>query len=262
MHIPAIILFVFAFCVSAAVPASAQVADEVTNGGAATTVGALPSDWDERVVELRAWVKAYSSWKEWRAEYRNKPERGWLGYRSRRERPDPPTWLADECASLLEADGVLGEACDLLKEYQAGDDPTVVRKRPVIPKSEEPTKTIWWEHIHLDALWPMTQVGSDVYGVIGVHATVAVKGRFQLFVAPGAILMNLPNGPKSREWQPAADWGIAYRLADFQFPGTRQWTSLHFNFAKAWILTGQAGFSKATVELAGFSFTFKRDPKP
>jgi hypothetical protein len=257
MHIPAIILFVFAFCVSSAAPVSAQVADEAID----TSVVAVPEDWEQRVVELKAWVSAYSSYKTWRAEYRNTPERGWLGYRSRRERPHPPAWLAADCAQLLEADGILGEACDLLKEYQAGDDPTVVRRRPVIPKNEEPPKTIWWEHIHLDALWPMTQWGSDVYGVIGVHATVAVKGRFQLFVAPGAILMNLPNGPRSREWQPAADWGLAYRLADFQFPGTHQWASLHFNFAKAWILTGQPGIGKATVELAGFSFTFKRDPK-
>jgi len=93
-----------------------------------------------------------------------------------------------------------------------------------------------------------------------VHATITVKGRFQLFVAPGAILLNLPNG-RSRDWQPATDWGVAFRLTDFRFPGTGQWVSLHFNFAEAWLLTGQPAMAKSKIELAGFSFTFKRDPR-
>ena len=229
---------------------------------AAQTPGAptVPSDWNERVEELRTWVSAYSDWKSWNEKWRNKVEPGWVGFKERRERPDPPVWLADECASLLAAEGILGEACALLAEWK---DPgsAKVRKRAVAQaQSEKPTKTIWWEHVHLDAFWPMPEWRAGIYGVIGVHATVAVAGRFQIFVAPGAILVNLPSGGKSREWQPAADWGIAYRLTDFRFPGTGQWASLHFNFAKAWILTGQPGITKADIELAGFSFTFKKDP--
>jgi hypothetical protein len=236
------------FCLIVAAPAGAQ-----------TPAPSVPSDWNERVEELRAWVSAYSEWKSWNEKWRNKVEPGWVGFKERREPPDPPPWLFAECASLIAAEGILGEACDLLVEWNDPAD-TGVRKRAARQaQSEKVTKTIWWEHVHLDAFWPMPDLRASVYGVIGVHAAVAIAGRFQVFVAPGAILINLPSGGNSREWQPAADWGVAYRLTDFKFPGTEQLASLHFNFAKAWILTGQPGISKADIELAGFSFTFKKD---
>ena len=246
-----ILLVVFS-CLTAVAPAAAQ---------AIATTPSMPPDWDERVVELRTWVTEYSEWKAWTEKWRNRPEPGWVGFRDRREAPEPPEWLLKECSVLLEADGILGDACELLAEFK-GDDLTRLAKKRAAAQvyREEPAKTVWWEHVHLDTFWPMPQWGTSIYGVIGVHATVTVAGRFQIFVAPGAILINLPNGPK-REWQPAADYGVAYRLTDFRFPGTGQWASLHFNFAKAWILTGQPGLAKANIELAGFSFTFKKDPK-
>jgi len=216
----------------------------------------VPADWEQRADQLRAWLSEDSEWKAWYEKFRNRPERGWAGYEDRRKRPEPPLWLEAECASLLDAEGLLGAACDLLQELKTG----IPAKPPALPYREEPPKTIWWEHVHLDALWPMAQWQSNVYGVVGVHATITVKGRFQLFVAPGAILLNLPNG-RSRDWQPATDWGVAFRLTDFRFPGTGQWVSLHFNFAEAWLLTGQPAMAKSKIELAGFSFTFKRDPR-
>jgi hypothetical protein len=246
-------ILIYLCLVSAVVPAGAQVAEDTSS---------MPADWDERVIDLREWVSEYNEWKAWREKWRNRSEPGWLGFRSRRQPPDPPAWLADDCASLLEADGILGEACQLLAEWKDPDNARVIQKRVATQlKGEEPVKTVWWEHIHFDALWPMPQWRAGIYGVVGVHATVAVAGRFQIFVAPGAILINLPNGPNNRDWQPAADWGISYRLADFKFPGSGREASLHFNFAKAWVLTGQPGIAKADVELAGFSFTFKKDRK-
>jgi hypothetical protein len=255
MRIPIrfLLVGVFFLCVVASAGAQIPVPDVEPS---------VPSDWQQRVPELQAWVSAYSDWKAWTEKWRNRPEPGWFSYRERRQPPNPPEWLSAECTSLLEADGLLGQACDLWFESQGIRRPTIVQPKALAPKlSEQPAKTIWWEHVHLDVLWPMAQWDSGVYGLIGVHATVPIKGRFQLFVAPGAILMNLPNGPKSREWQPAADFGFAYRLADFRWPGTGQWASLHFNFAKAWILMGPPGVPRSSIELAGFSFTFKRDPK-
>ena len=258
MDIPIRILLVGLFCVAAVASAEAQTPATEINPS-------VPTDWESRNVELQAWVSAYSEWKAWNAKWRNRPEPGWLGYRERRQRPEPPEWLAEECASVIDADGLLGEGCRLFYEYEGTPRPTVVQpkspKSAIPAKSEAPEKTKWWEHVHLDAAWPMAQWGSGIYGVVGVHATVPIKGRFQIFVAPGAILMNLPSSANSREWQPATDWGIAYRLADFRFPGTGQWASLHFNFAKAWILMGPAGAPRSSIELAGFSFTFKKDPK-
>ena len=104
----------------------------------------------------------------------------------------------------------------------------------------------------------MTQWGSPVYGVVGMHATMDIAGRFQMFVAPGVILMNLPSVDGTREWQPATDWGFAYRLFDFKFPGSKRRGSLHVNIAKAWVLTGPSNMFKSTVDLAGFSITPKK----
>ena len=60
-----------------------------------------------------------------------------------------------------------------------------------------------------------------------------------VFVAPGAILLNLPTGRNNeRQWRPATDYGIAYRLFDFRIPGTERGASLHLNLAKAWVLAG------------------------
>ena len=255
MRIPIRVLLVGVFCLCVVASAGAQTP--------ATDAPAFdPAEWEQRVPELQAWVSAYSDWKAWNQKWGNRPEPGWFTYRERRERPDPPEWLSAECAVVLEADGLLGQACDLFADWSGIPRVTIVQPKASAPKvAEQPAKTIWWEHVHLDALWPMAQWDSGVYGLIGVHATVPIKGRLQIFVAPGAILMNLPNGPNAREWQPAADWGFAYRITDFRWPGTGQWASLHFNFAKAWVLAGPPGMPRSSIELAGFSFTFKRDPK-
>ena len=220
-------------------------------------------DWEQRVIELKKWIDEYVDWKAWSEKYRNKPEPGWVGFRERRVRPSPPAWLVDDCASLIEAEGVLGEACLLLADWKNGGLSAAAQRQLAAARAqrEAPTKTVWWEHVHLDAFWPMPQWRTSVYGVVGMHATVAIAGRFQVFVAPGAILINLPGSSNTREWQPAADWGVAYRLADFRFPGSGQWATLHFNFAKAWILVGEPAFGRSSIELAGFSFTFKKTPK-
>jgi len=130
-------------------------------------------------------------------------------------------------------------------------------ERSARAQQEAPTKTLWWEHIHVDALWPMAQWGSSVLGVVGMHASVDIAGRFQVFVAPGAMVLNLPNGQR-REWKPATDWGIGYRLFDFTFPGTERRASLNLNLAKAWVLADPIGAFPGTVDLLGFSLTFKR----
>jgi hypothetical protein len=87
-----------------------------------------------------------------------------------------------------------------------------------------------------------------------------VAGRFQVFVAPGAILLNLPTDRGSREWRPATDWGVAYRMFDFTFPGTERRASLHINLARAWVMSGPSNVFQSSIDLAGFSVTLKRTP--
>ena len=168
-------------------------------------------------------------------------------------------WLDDACRELAEDQGVLVDACRLLADWK--DEPVVTEMRQRMADAqaqrEMPTKDMWWEHVHLDALWTMTEVRANVFGVLGMHATVDVAGRFQIFVAPGAILLNLPNG-RSREWRPATDWGMAYRMFDFTFPGTDRRASLHLNLARAWVLAGPENLVRSSIDLAGFSVTFKK----
>jgi hypothetical protein len=218
------------------------------------------AEWEKRVAEMKQWMADYAEWTRWIEKWRNRPEYGWNGLRERRPRPDPPAWLIEDCAVIVDATGVLAEACAMLAEWRTDYSTALLTEQKVKSRaqSERPARTSWWEHIHLDMLWPMMQSGSSVYGVVGVHATFDVTGRFQMFAAPGAILVNLPGSGNSRDWQPATDWGIAYRLADFTFPGTRRLARLHFNFAKAWVIAGEQSGFKSSINLAGFSVTFRK----
>jgi hypothetical protein len=218
-------------------------------------------EWRQRVREVERWVGDFKKWQQWNEAWRNKREPGWIGARERRVRPEPPAWLDAECQSaVVDEDGILAEACRLLAESKYDDVTAQVRQQAAAARAqrEEEHHSVWWEHVHFDALWPMTQVGSSVFGVVGMHATIEVAGRFQIFVAPGAILLNLPKDGSSREWRPATDWGIAYRLFDFTMPATERRATAHFNFAKAWLLGGPANLANTNVNLAGFSITLQR----
>jgi hypothetical protein len=217
--------------------------------------------WEHRLREVRQWITDFQKWQEWNALWRNRREPGWMGARERRVRPDPPDWLPAECHdSIVHEGNTLVTACRLLSEWKDDDGVAALRKQTAAARTqrEEVHKTVWWEHVHFDALWPMTQLHGSVFGVVGMHATIEVAGRFQIFVAPGAILLNLPKDRFSREWRPATDWGIAYRMFDFTMPGTDRRASLHLNLARAWLIGGPGNLTTSSIDLAGFSVTLAR----
>jgi hypothetical protein len=124
-------------------------------------------------------------------------------------------------------------------------------------QGEDTPTTIWWEHVHVDALWPALQWQASVYGVVGTHATTTVKGRLQVFIAPGVMFLNMPARNGSRVWKFAANYGIGYRLAEFNFIGKRQGV-LHVNLAKAWVVSDVSDVVvDRTMDFVGFSMTFK-----
>jgi hypothetical protein len=217
----------------------------------------------EQRAELDRWMVDFTKWKQWSAEWGNRRERGWFtDYRERREKPAPPLWLAARCASVLSDLDTLALACSLFAEWK--EDFLTIRSRPATPLQtappEQSDKMVWWEHVHVDVLWPAMQWRSSVYGVIGVHTSTTVAGRWQVFVAPGAMLLNLPTRYGTRAWKVATNYGIGYRLFDFAFPGGRLAT-LHVNMAKAWLLSDVTDVvSGRTTDFAGFSITFKRNP--
>jgi len=150
-------------------------------------------------------------------------------------------------------------ACALRAEWAGDAVAAFVRRQNAAAavQSETQRNTSWWEHVHLDALWPIFRQGAMAYGVVGTHATMDVAGRFEIFVAPGVIMLNLP-ASDGRQWTAATDWGLAYRLGTFRFPGSSQAATLHINFAKAWVFAGASSFASGSIDLAGLSMTFAR----
>jgi hypothetical protein len=207
------------------------------------------------------WMEAFTAWKKWRAVWRNRIEPGFFGVKARRPRPDPPEWLFHQCADAEQYDQLLEDACRLLVEWGDDDIAAQLRQQTAATRlapETPPEKTRWWEHVHLDTLWVMPQSNARIYGVIGVHATIEIAGRLEMFVSPGAMLVNLPSARGGREWKPATHWGFALRLFDFRIPGAGRQATLHANLAKAWLFGGPSAFGTTTLDLAGLSVSFKK----
>jgi len=221
----------------------------------------------EQVPGIERWTRDYAAWKAWFAEWRNKREPSLFGTRARRPRPDPPAALFLACPLPSHDVGPLAEPCRLLAEWLRNDVATEIITQQAAAtraRKENQPNTIWWQHVHLDALWPMTQGTSGIYGVLGLHTTIDLTGRIELFLAPGAFLMRVPGPGGTGQWKPATDWGFSYRLADFTMPRTRRPATLHVNLAKVWLF-GRAENAppvQSDMYLAGFSVTFKKVQTP
>lgn len=217
----------------------------------------------EALADVERWVRDYEEWKDWSSQWQNRRQPGWFtGYRDRRDPPVPPAWLSTRCAAVVEEQDPLMRACTLLREWDDGFIANQLRTAgaAAVAQREDEKKTTWWEHLHIDVLWPAMQWRTSTYGVIGMHAATTVHGRLQAFVAPGVMVLNLPSRNGARTWKVAANYGIGYRLFDFVFPGNRL-ASLHVNAARAWVISDVADVATGrTVDFAGFSLTFRKNP--
>lgn len=215
----------------------------------------------QRAADLEQWIVEYTEWLTWSQEWRNRRQPGWFtSYRERPEMPEPPGWLPERCESAVDDADPLMRACMLLEQTTAEYASVQVMPDAAIAAAapEATNKTIWWEHVHIDALWPAMQLQGSVFGVIGVHTTTTVKGRLEVFLAPGAMLLSLPARDGTRTWKFAANYGVGFRLAEFRFPGNRQ-AVLHLNLARAWLLSDiKDVVSRRSTDFAGFSMTFKK----
>lgn len=207
-----------------------------------------------------AWVAEYDAWEQWIVEWANHNEPGLFHARERRPKPAPPEWLVDACDATMLDEAWLDRACVRVERWR--DDFATTRARyTATGRAERPKKSLWWQHVHLDTLWPILSDRGSSIGVVGTHITTEIHGRLQVFVGPGFMLINMP-GAHGRAWTPAADWGVAYRLRAFRFPATRSTAVAHLNLAKAWIWRSDSA-ADGTVDLVGLSLTFLRDtPAP
>jgi hypothetical protein len=264
---------IVALALFAAIPAGAAAqgaaeSAQVQSRGLAPSVVEhflIAPDLSERdpaqAAELTRWMDEFLEWQTWAAQWTGRRERGWLtAFRDRRQKPAPPAWLAAECETTVVDDGLLGQGCTLLAEWS--DDRPGAQGRhaqaAAMTQGEEPPRVVWWEHVHLDVLWPAAQWQSSTYGVVGTHVSATVYGRLQVFLAPGAMFLNVPTRNGARAWKIATNYGIGYRLVDFSFPG-QQRATLHVNLAKAWLMSDTADMlSRRSMDFVGFSMTFKK----
>jgi len=214
----------------------------------------------DRLRAVDRWTHDYQKWQEWHERWRNRPEPGLFSSRARREPPTPPAWLAESCAAVAEEDTWLVEGCRALREWTQHDDlaDLLAQQQTQVRASQEaPEHTLWWERVHVDALWPMTQSGTSAFGVAGMHATMHLTKRFQVFMAPGVILMRLPVLGR-QTWSVATDWGFSFRLADFRMPGMQRPATVHFNTARVWVLNTGGPPVSGEIYVAGLSLSFKQ----
>jgi hypothetical protein len=243
------VIGVFLVLLLGAIPGDAQT----------TTPPSSPSA--DRMTDVRAWMRAYTEWKEWWAEWRNRPEPGFfVDGRTRREKPAPPKWLMEACGEWLDVSDPLAPACELVAEWADDDLTAAIRQRLTkgTADRETPSRRTFWEHIHLDLMWPALDADSGIFGVAGTHVTITVKKRAHVFAAPGAMFVNLPTKNGGRAWKLATNYGIGFHLFDFIFPGGHP-AEAHINMAKAWLLADTRDVvSGRTMDFVGFSITFKK----
>lgn len=235
---------------------SRPIAEAVPAVDSAVTSGAL-------LERLEQWTRDYNSWKAWQEQWRNTPEPGWFTAKSRREPPAPPDWLPSVCARSAQDDTILAEACSAWREWSRNDVAADALTQQLAQNRrghEAQDRTQWWERVHVDAYWPMTRSGSSAFGVVGMHATMQITKRVQVFMTPGIILMRVPTLDGSHTWSAATDWGFSYRLFDFRMPVLQRGTTAHINMAKVWMLGNNANLASigSDMYVAGFSLTFRK----
>ena len=216
---------------------------------------------EQQTTLLTQWTHDYQEWRAWYLQWRNRPEPGVFSSRARRDPPVPPPWLPTLCAEPLGEAGLLADACADWREWQANDmAASLLTERIAQTRSatESPQKTLWWERVHVDALWPMTRSGSDAFGVVGIHTTVHLTKRFQVFLLPGFILMRAPALDGTMNFSAATDWGFSVRLFDLRVPIAGRPGSVHLNMARVWMLGNTTIAEASDTYLAGLSLSFKQ----
>lgn len=137
----------------------------------------------------------------------------------------------------------------------------MARETQIVQELErhEITKTRFWERIHLDGLWAVTQTGSRIYGVIGMHVTPVALGRVQFFGPPGVMLLSVPS-EEGRVTKLAYTWGVSVELFEFRLPGTEQRAKAHVNITKAWTFGGNDNVlaARSGLDVAGLSITLAK----
>ena len=207
----------------------------------------------EEMQELQRWTRDFLEWQKAVDKWLNLRTQGSFSrFLESHKKPEPPVWLQGAC-ELLADDPQFSAACEMRARWD--DDPFTMRSRKAavtaVAQKEAPANSVWWRHVHLDGLWSTTQSNLTVFGLFGMHLTVPVEGRMQVFVAPGVLMVSVPTMSGTRELKAATDWGVTYRL----FEAGRN--TVHFNLVHAWVIASGQQLASPQMTLAGFSISFR-----
>ena len=208
--------------------------------------------------ELKKWMKEDAKYLKWYKQYGNRARRVKL-----RHRPEPPVWLEAECLGLIGGEGILVEACALLREIREGAQLTKTREtiENQRKQKEAPKNTAWYERIHFGGGWPIVsnlkQRNTGRY--VETHVSIVDIGRFEINL-PGIMFLSVPDRYGKRVLKQATHIGVSLKLRTFTFPGSKQKYLAHLNMSKAKIMDGWSnGFAEAeALSLMGLSFTVKK----
>jgi hypothetical protein len=226
------------------------------------------TELQERYDELVEWLKDYEKWTKWYDLYGNKFVPGFfIGTTGKvNPPPDPPHWLAEDCAMIMDADGKWGEACDILKNW--GNLYWHLERRKAIPgvvftgnvASDQGQKSSFLQRIHFMAGWvPAHFPMPKVYSLLGVQYGIIEKKRVT-FPTVGFHLVALRNG-KTWSLTPATSVGIGVQMFDFPFPGTKRMAYVHANLAQLKLHDVDQSLPvnvSGDMSFAGLSLTFKK----
>lgn len=225
---------------------------------------------------LDAWIREYLAWQAWHAKWGNR--RQWIPHpfpypfwketpdvfsyvAPRKTEPAPPVWLDELCAGYA-ATSVepqsRTEGCRLLTVWK--DDYVTHQLRVATAtaraKRDDTGRSRFLEHIHFSGLWTNLDFGGGtgrVYGLAGVHATIDVHGRWQIYALPGVVAVSVPNVQGSRTVTIGYDWGMALRLFNLRIPVIGMPVKAHLNLAHVWMPE-----MHQKINMAGLSFTVNR----
>ena len=252
-------------CTAAGAAAQAEPPPLPSRSLTAPIVAPLGETPAQQMQALEEWTQAFEKWQNWFARWHNQSEPGWFAAKGRLQKPTPPQWLPAACESPVDDSGPLARGCQLWDAWrrdEGGQSFSTQQVAQARANREVPHKTIWWEHIHLDALWPITQVGSGAFGVAGAHTTLSLTKRAEVFLTPGVLMMRVPALTGGSTWTAATDWGFSYRLGDFRMPGFGTPSTLHLNMARVWLLGQNELPLSGQLYVAGLSLTFRSGSRP
>ncbi len=208
--------------------------------------------------ELKKWMKEDAKYLKWYRQYGNKARRVKL-----RHRPESPVWLEAECLGLIGGEGILVDACALLREIREGAQLTKTREAIDTRRQqkEAPTHTRWYEKVHIGGGWPIvSDLKQARYGaLLETHVSIVDVGRFEINL-PGIMFLSVPDRNGKRVIKQATHIGVSLKLKTFTFPGYKQKFLAHLNFSKAKVMEGWSkGFAADDgISLMGLSFTVKK----